>query len=155
LIYDAPMPRRLAVAAWCLAALCGIAGALWAATPWVDFLIYRTNPPHCYEVHVVLGCIVAAEGGHGPHLGIRTGPYWRDPDWSWWFHYDRDGIIVIPLWSIIIATGPPAFFLFGAARRLRQRPGHCRACGYDRQGLSSDAQCPECGASPTPLAEHR
>jgi hypothetical protein len=31
-----------------------------------------------------------------------------------------------------------------ARRRLRQRPGHCRACGYELGGLEGDV-CPECG----------
>jgi hypothetical protein len=149
------MARGMAFAGWCLAALCAIAGLLWAATPWVDFVLYRTRPPHCYEVHAALGCVIATEGGHGPRFDLRTGPHWRDSDWSWWFHFERDGINVVPLWAIMLVTGVPALLLLSAARRLRRRPGHCHGCGYDRRGLPWDAPCPECGAPQTRPAQSR
>jgi hypothetical protein len=147
------MPRVFRAAGWISGALCVIAALCWAISPWVDVLIWRTNPPHCYEVHSILGCIIAAEGGHGPHVGIRTGQFWRDPDWSWWFHYTRDDILIIPLWSIFLATGAASLSLVRAARSIAKRPGLCHSCGYDRRGLPPDSPCPECGSTSLPPAQ--
>jgi len=145
------MMRRLRIAGLGMGALAIAAALLWACTPWLDILLWRTSPPHCYEVHAILGCIIAGEGGHGPHMAIRTGQFWRDPDWSWWFHYTRDGILIIPLWSVLMASGASSFLLLRASRRLAHRPDQCQACGYDRRGIRPTALCPECGRNPASI----
>ena len=49
--------------------------------------------------------------------------------------------ITIPLWPLAALLGAPGAFL---RIRMRHRPGHCRACGYDLAGLAA-GPCPECG----------
>ena len=61
---------------------------------------------------------------------------------------------LLPLWpGFLINTLFYALLLFGAwrlpgvlRRAVRRRRGRCVGCGYDRQGLDTDAPCPECGA---------
>lgn len=42
-----------------------------------------------------------------------------------------------------------AFTLRADSRRLTAAVDECPSCDYPRAGLSADARCPECGASPT------
>jgi hypothetical protein len=65
-----------------------------------------------------------------------------------------------PIWLNLIASAAlfAACFalphqLQAMVRRLRRaRRGLCKACGYDRRGLRSDAPCPECGHEARPDA---
>ena len=50
--------------------------------------------------------------------------------------------IVVPLWPLLAAAGPPTVYLW--YRDRRKRPGHCKKCGYNLTGNVSGA-CPECG----------
>lgn len=61
---------------------------------------------------------------------------------------------VMPMWVGLVgnlAVFAGLFLLpvvgFGVVRRWsRRRGGRCAGCGYDRNGLASEAPCPECGA---------
>jgi len=58
---------------------------------------------------------------------------------------DRPCMIMIPYWYIAtplaIASAWSAIVL--RRRRIREKPGHCNACGYDLR--ASHEKCPECG----------
>lgn len=52
-------------------------------------------------------------------------------------------VVSVPLWQMLLVL----LIAGGGAWRLSRRifpAGHCRACGYDLQGLES-GKCPECG----------
>ncbi|MBO6512447.1 MAG: hypothetical protein JJ974_00590 [Phycisphaerales bacterium] len=47
-----------------------------------------------------------------------------------------------------LAGAKPGFFGFGPDQWDKLRPGHCRGCGYDREGLELLQGCPECQRVP-------
>lgn len=52
--------------------------------------------------------------------------------------------VVLPFWTI--GAVALAGCVFASRRAMRVKTGHCAKCGYDLNGLSADAVCPECGA---------
>jgi hypothetical protein len=56
--------------------------------------------------------------------------------------FTLDTVIFAPAWWILLSIP--------ALRRARRRHRNlCPHCAYNRQGLPSDAPCPECGRAPT------
>jgi hypothetical protein len=57
-------------------------------------------------------------------------------------------VALIPFWAIALLAAAASVWSWLAYRRRRDhdRPGHCRACGYDLKGNVSGV-CPECGAA--------
>lgn len=47
-----------------------------------------------------------------------------------------------------LAGAKVGFLGVEASERAKLRPGHCRGCGYDRQGLELLQACPECNRVP-------
>lgn len=47
-----------------------------------------------------------------------------------------------------LAGAKVGFLGVEASERAKLRPGHCRGCGYDRQGLELLQPCPECNRVP-------
>ncbi|UYV12611.1 MAG: hypothetical protein NCW75_15125 [Phycisphaera sp.] len=84
--------------------------------------------------------------GHGLEL-------WRDPT-ATTHNLDRFALPLLPLWpGFLLNTLFYAVLTFALVRTprvlrraLRRRRGRCVGCGYDRDGLDTDAACPECGA---------
>ena len=56
--------------------------------------------------------------------------------------------LLIPFWAVALPALGASVWAWLAYRRRRNhdRPGHCRACGYDLKGNVSGV-CPECGAA--------
>src|SRR5262245_19483524 len=52
--------------------------------------------------------------------------------------------LCIPLWPIIAACGLTAAWNWRRSRNY-SKAGACPNCGYDRRGITTTAQCPECG----------
>jgi len=81
---------------------------------------------------------------------LTVGHAARSEDFCWWL--EQSGIYgvgwtLVPLWLVIAMLVPPTVWLWYRDHQ-RSRPGCCEACGYDRQGLLSNAPCPECGVTP-------
>jgi hypothetical protein len=63
--------------------------------------------------------------------------------------------IGVPFWlvTIVLASGP-AWTITGSVRRRRSRLENlCQQCGYDLRATPD--RCPECGAVPARVSNHR
>ena len=84
----------------------------------------------------------------------KTGVQDYYSEYRWWFEVVwRTSVkaFYIPLWFIVAVFAGIICFGWRAehkARRARMHGG-CPACGYDRRGLDSISNCPECGSSAT------
>jgi len=76
---------------------------------------------------------------------------WNEAWWRYWLHpldtgtdgeFTETGARALPISAIVYATVLPCVLMWRPWKR--RRPGHC-ACGYDLEGLSAAAVCPECG----------
>lgn len=101
------------------------------------------------------GCLNAAWTDRPPPLESDGTYYWhpdvgQSPSPHVWFARYRkivlpDGtlrILLLPLWTVLVALAFPTAILFYRDRRFP--PGHCQRCGYDLTGNVSGV-CPECG----------
>ena len=79
-----------------------------------------------------------------PHATIATSLPYAPGQVIWWPLLANTAFFAA-LWGLLMGAIP----LAAAARRgLRRRRGHCPACNYNRDGLTADAICPECGKPP-------
>ena len=62
-----------------------------------------------------------------------------------WLGFVADTMVYAAAWFVLFQC------VHVAKAMARSRRGHCRSCGYDRQGLPSGAPCPECGNVSTTL----
>ena len=70
-------------------------------------------------------------------------------------HTSNSGrVVVVPYWSVVLATAmPPALRLRATLRRRRRgRSGMCVDCGYDCR--ATPGRCPECGAGANAVGEN-
>ncbi len=87
----------------------------------------------------------------------RAYPYWKEVSaalpWTEFAHNwlgfslprkDFQGIIRIPVWLLVLATGLPTAILLWRDRR--PKAGFCEVCKYDLTGNESGT-CPECGTA--------
>ena len=75
--------------------------------------------------------------GFGYTVSIRDTPQGRS---------SRMHRFIFPMWftAIVFVAYPIVALIRGVRRRLRQRHGYCRKCGYNLTGLP-EPRCPECG----------
>ena len=57
---------------------------------------------------------------------------------------DQFRLLVVPLWTLLLAIGTPTLLLWYLDRN-RFPHGHCRSCNYNLTGNTSGI-CPECGS---------
>ena len=67
----------------------------------------------------------------------------------------QDTFVGVPHWLVfllfaVLPVRRAAAALPGLRARLKRKPGHCRACGYDLR--ATPGRCPECGAVPEAAA---
>lgn len=56
----------------------------------------------------------------------------------------------LPLWILFLPVMIPSIMLWCARLRSSRRPAEsCPKCAYDRRGLPTTTNCPECGTIPT------
>jgi hypothetical protein len=89
-----------------------------------------------------------------PSSGTDSWTYWHVPN-----RYLKQPYYIFPrrilplrfatnaaIYAFLISAGWPLTAL--ARSFIRGRRGACPNCGYDRRGLTPDANCPECGTLP-------
>ncbi len=80
--------------------------------------------------HFIIDLSIAKKVAHFPYLPVWPGIFYNSLIF---------GGIVFAIWNLIK----------GVRRWLsRKSTNTCRACGYDRSGLTSNSRCPECGLNP-------
>ena len=80
---------------------------------------------------------------------------YRTSWWNFWLKYESQTWgFRFPLWAPLIFLSIWPVFTVIQWVRMRPRPGHCPACGYDLRGSIGSTTCPECGeAIPRPAAQ--
>ena len=141
--------KRAATALACLTAL------VYTATIW--FHITRRDPSrNRVEIcagYVSLSRVVVPGGGVPGPVQWDAGPHNTPMQWRpSAFRRGAWSGVVIPLWMILLPLSAGAGLLWYLDRPslARNRPGHCRRCGYDLAGLRG-GDCPECGTVLRPL----
>ena len=61
------------------------------------------------------------------------------------------GILYVPVWLLVVATGFPTAILW--RRKRRPKAGFCKTCKYDLTGNISGT-CPECGTAVEDASKH-
>jgi hypothetical protein len=164
-----------------LVLVCLIA-AVWLASGWftLDFARQRTLPSGAewgWALRVRHGFVLVARGelpvGFADSLGAEWPLVYRDglsPDWDWdctaYTHGSGQGrgVTIVQVSTPILAAPLVAAALWAwwplivrPLRRASERAkrGLCAACGYDRRGISTITNCPECGSAAVPMLQKR
>ncbi len=135
---------------WVIGVTSALLLALWVSSGWLHA---RWVGAQGHGFSVGTGKLIVARGSPPPFPGWHfQASGWRSPRWEFWFVYFNLGPgrvtawwVHIPLWAPLVLSTVPTVFLARSVKKNRQRPGACASCGYDRQGLTSTAECPECG----------
>jgi hypothetical protein len=157
-----PHPRTRKTAKWLLTALALPLAAATIGSFWYGLLINYSDPSDGVtgSLHVSYGILQWSRyWGNSYRTADFTWNYARlsaadqRPPWTWRF-YDPGPIgkhVFLPLWIPAGLGALPGALLWvhDIRMRHRDRAGHCFKCGYDRRGLPSESNCPECG-SPAP-----
>jgi len=138
-------------ATWVYGSLGAVLIAVWLTSAKVD-VIYESTDYSSVEVGFGVLNVQWTDG----YAGTQPGGRWlvrhnREP-LHWWYSnltWDYTRRVELPLWPLAI---PPIVLTAWSAARgctRARRTRTCSVCGYDLQGLSTDARCPECSAEPT------
>lgn len=76
-----------------------------------------------------------------------------------WFDWSVESVrlnVCIPLWAnaIAVMAFTAAVWRLDSRSRRRLRADRCPTCNYDRDGISAQSVCPECGAGPSENPKH-
>lgn len=125
---------------------------LWVFS--VMFVSYYVPPSTQWSISLGFGRIGFVEGhanNPGWSCSSQSNAFWPQMSWTQfarhWLGFrlpgkDRWGVVIIPIWLLVVAVGFPTALLWW--RDGRPKAGCCKVCKYDLTGNVSRV-CPECG----------
>ena len=101
------------------------------------------HPNYLETDHAISNCRQFAQARGAPVAGV-AGFEWIGID----LKNQYQSVLLIPFWAVALTAVAASVWAWLAYRRRceRDRPGHCKACGYDLKDNLSGV-CPECGAA--------
>ena len=149
--------RKRRTLKWVGLLLCLMMLGLWVIS--VLYGVFYVPPKSRWGIGIESGMIssVFTYGGsqgwnYSPkYSSLKT--YATTMPWTVFAHYwlglrlpgkTADGLVYVPFWLLVVATGLPTAILWWRDRR--PKAGFCKVCKYDLMGNVSGA-CPECGTA--------
>jgi hypothetical protein len=121
---------------------CTMISVLWGAAGGLATSSKRRVPRYTFWLLMLL---------HYAALPLVLSDGERFGDWDYARRYPGE----VWVFFAIYAIGQVTLWVFHV-RAVRAKPKFswlCKSCGYDRDGLPTDAKCPECGTVPAPAAK--